>query len=120
MILPRNVQLKTRSRELRRAATREERHLWYDFLRVHRYQFYRQRVIGGYIVDFYCDKLKLAIELDGSQHYDDDAIVYDRVRTEYLNSLGVEVVRFTNVDVNCNFNEVCKAIEACICQHEEK
>ena len=112
MYLPRNPEMKRNSQELRKNSTKEERHLWYDFLRAHKCQFNRQKVIGGYIVDFFCKECSLAIELDGSQHYEDEAIAYDHERTAYLNGLGITVLRFTNNDVNSNFGEVCRAIDA--------
>ncbi len=91
--------------------TKEERHLWHDFLRTYIVQFNRQKVIGNYIVDFYCDKAKLVIEIDGSQHYEDNEIIYDKDRTEYLNSLELQVLRVTNIDINKNFNGVCETID---------
>ena len=112
--LPRNKKLKPHSTELRNNATKQENHLWYDFLKKHRLQFYRQRVIDNYIVDFYCPKAKLVIELDGAQHYENDAIGYDAVRTEYLNALGLFVLRFSNQDVNDCFDNVCHMIERTI------
>ena len=110
-MLPRDKKLKECSRELRNNATKQENHLWYDYLRHHCKQFYRQRIIGRYIVDFYCPKAKLVIELDGSQHYEDDAQEYDRIRTEYLTALGLHVLRFSNADVDKNFQGVCLEIE---------
>ncbi len=106
----RNKNLKEFSRKLRNNATKQENHLWYDFLRTYPKQFYRQRIIGDYIVDFYCPKAKLVIELDGSQHYDDNAEKYDENRTKYLQSLGLSVLRFTNDDINKNFSGVCEMI----------
>ena len=73
-------------------------------------KFQRQKVIGKYIVDFYCAKLKLAIELDGSQHFEDDALEYDKTRTEYINSIGIKVIRFTNHEINTKFRNVCETI----------
>ena len=68
-------------------------------------------MINNYILDFYCHSAALAIELDGPQHYEEEAIEYDKARTEYLNGLGIEVLRFTNKDLDINFNDVCKSIE---------
>ena len=101
---------KTNARRLRKSMTKEEKHLWYDFLSDINPKFQRQKVIGKYIVDFYCAKLKLAIELDGSQHYEDDALEYDKTRTEYINSLGIKVIRFTNYEINTKFLNVCETI----------
>ena len=96
--LPSNKALKSHCQSLRREMTPEEKHLWYDFLKNYEIQFYRQKVIGNYIVDFYCRRAKLAIEIDGAQHYENDAIEYDLRRTEYLNSEGIAVLRFLNGD----------------------
>ena len=109
--LPRNKNLKEKSKSLRNNATEEENRLWFTFLRKYPVQFNRQRIIGNYIVDFYCLKAKLVIEIDGSQHYEEDKIRYDERRTEYLESLGLKVLRFTNLDVKQNFYEVCTVID---------
>lgn len=111
MHLPRNEKLKKAGRNLRSNATKEENHLWYDFLRNYPVQFHRQRTVGSYIVDFYCPSVKLAVELDGSQHFEEDEIVHDSNRTTYLNRLGVTMIRFTNRDIRDNFEGVCTAIE---------
>ena len=113
-MLPRNKKLKIRARELRSNATKQEDHLWYNFLRKYPVQFYRQRIIGNYIVDFYCPKAKLVIELDGAQHYEEEAMEYDSLRTEYLNALGLSVLRFLNREVEGSFEAVCKSIERAI------
>ena len=105
-----NSALLKRARELRTNATKQENRLWYEFLRVFRPRFTRQRIVGNYILDFYCSKAKLAIELDGSQHFEPGAMKYDKTRTEFLNSLGIQVIRFTNTDLNKSFGEVCDAI----------
>ena len=109
--LPSNKALKSRSQSLRREMTSEEKHLWYDFLKNYKIQFYRQKVIGNYIVDFYCRRAKLAIEIDGAQHYESDAAKYDLRRTEYLNSEGIAVLRFLNGDVTRRFESVCAQID---------
>jgi len=113
-MLPRNKNLKIRSRELRKDATKQENHLWYDFLRKHRLQFYRQMIIDSYIVDFYCPRAKLVIELDGSQHYEKEAMEYDALRTEYLNALDLSVLRFSNREIDDYFEAVCQSIERAI------
>ncbi|MBR5380947.1 MAG: endonuclease domain-containing protein [Clostridia bacterium] len=87
--------------------TKEERRLWYDFLRLLPVTVNRQKVIGRYIVDFYCAKRKLVIELDGAQHYEEDGAASDRERDEALKRLGITVVRYSNADVNRNFEGVC-------------
>ena len=99
-----------RARELRKNMTRQEKVLW-EFLRNYKFKFYRQRPIGRYIADFYCRKLRLVIEVDGSQHNAPEAVEYDRIRTEYMNSLGLTVIRFSNYEVDNNFSAVCAEIE---------
>ena len=90
--------------------TKEEKHLWYDFLRGYDVKFYRQRVIGNYIADFYCPQAKLVIELDGSQHYLDNGIRNDNKRSDFLNSLGISVMRFSNLEISKQFHGVCEMI----------
>ena len=112
--LPQDKRLKEFSRYLRNNATKEENHLWYDYLKTYELQFYRQKIIGNFIVDFYCPKAKLVIELDGSQHYKENKKVYDEKRTDFLKSLNIVVLRFTNLDINNNFPGVCKMIDVTI------
>ena len=106
--------LKPYTQENRRHPTPEERKLWYNFLRNHPFQFRRQKSFGCYIVDFYCSSAKLVIEIDGSQHFSDEGKVWDENRTAYLNSLGLQVIRFTNKQVNEEFEGVCVMIDATI------
>jgi len=89
-----------------------ERHLWYDFLRKYPVTFQRQRVIGNYIVDFYCEKAKLVIELDGGGHYSPEQIEYDKERTSTFESMGMKVIRFVNTDISDNFYGVCTVIDS--------
>ncbi|MGN0183157.1 MAG: endonuclease domain-containing protein [Candidatus Ornithomonoglobus sp.] len=110
-----NKDIKSRATELRRNMTDEERKLWYSFLCDMTPKFQRQRAFGHYIVDFFCAKCKLAIELDGSQHFDEKALEYDLKRTQYLNSIGIDVMRFTNKDINTNFHNVCETIYSRVC-----
>ena len=84
--------------------------LWYRFLKTYPVQFRRQYVIGDYIVDFFCHKACLVIELDGSGHYEPEQIKKDFVRTKYLESQGLKVLRFTNLDVLKNFRVICEEI----------
>lgn len=91
--------------------TAEERKLWYNFLRTYPLRFLRQKIIGGYIADFYCAKAWLIVEIDGSQHYRDGAAEYDAAGTEYFGSLGLKVVRLSNIEVNKNFRGVCEYID---------
>ena len=99
------------ARDLRKNMTKEERHLWYDFLRNYPVKFTRQKVLGKYIADFYCAKAKLVIELDGSQHYEEKGYVKDQNRTAYLQQFGINVIRITNVDILKNFEGVCAYID---------
>ncbi len=104
-------EMRKRSQNLRRDMTKEENKLWYQFLRKYSLQFKRQYQIGIYIVDFYCYKAKLIVELDGSQHYDPENQEYDRKRTEFLENQGFQVLRFSNLDVLRQFPAVCKYID---------
>ena len=106
-----NKSLVSTGRILRKNMTKQERHLWYDFLRGFSLRFTRQKIIGNYIVDFYCAKANLIIELDGSQHYQQDIINKDTERTEYLESLGLKVIRIPNNEVDNNFYGVCEFIQ---------
>ena len=107
---PYNATLSKKAHELRRNATKQENRLWYGYLRDFRPRFTRQRIVGSYILDFYCATAKLAVELDGSQHYETDAIQYDKKRTEFLESLNMKVIRFTNIDIDKSFEGVCNSI----------
>lgn len=106
-----NQDLKLLARELRNNMTKEERKLWYEFLNTLEKRFLRQKVIGNYIVDFYSHSAKLVIELDGGQHYEPENEKNDKIRTEYLESLGLKVLRYTNIDINKNFEGVCEDIK---------
>lgn len=106
----RNPKLTNNSKTLRRNMTKEERRLWFDFLKEMSITVNRQKVIGDYIVDFYIAQAKIVIELDGVQHYSDKGIVNDKVRDEYLNNLGITVLRYSNSDVNKHFENVCEDI----------
>ncbi|MBQ1236260.1 MAG: endonuclease domain-containing protein [Oscillospiraceae bacterium] len=106
-----NPKLSPYAKELRKNMTKEERHLWYDFLRSYSVRFLRQKVFGNYIVDFYCAKAKLVIELDGSQHYEPSEIEHDRLRSLYLESLGLKVIRIPNNEISRNFRGVCEYID---------
>ena len=110
-MMPKNSKLLGNARKLRREMTRQERHLWYDFLQHYPVKIYKQRIIGNYIVDFYCHRAMLVIELDGSQHYEDTSVKYDKNRTDFLNSLGIDVLRILNIDIDRNFKSVCIMID---------
>ena len=105
-----NSKLTGNAKALRKNMTREERHLWYDFLKSLPVTFNRQKVVGKYIVDFYCASKNIVIELDGSQHYEEKGIMEDKERDEFLNSLGLKVLRYSNFDINKNFDVVCQDI----------
>ena len=105
-----NPVLKTYSRTLRREMTKEEKHLWYDFLKNLPVTVKRQKIVGKYILDFYIAKNSLAIELDGSQHYEEEGIENDKVREQYLNNRGIKVLRYTNLDIQRRFDAVCNDI----------
>ena len=111
-----NKQLVPLAKQLRKEMTREERHLWYDYLRSYPVRFLRQKVLGKYIVDFYCAEAKLIIELDGSQHYESGNIESDAQRTAFLEGYGLKVVRIPNNEVNQNFHGVCEYIDAAVKQ----
>ena len=91
--------------------TKEEKHLWYDFSKLLPLTVNRQKVIENYIVDFYIAEAQIVIELDGSQHYKEEGIQKDKIRDERLKSLGFKVLRYTNLDINWRFKEVCADIE---------
>ena len=104
------------AKQLRREMTKEERHLWYDFLRSYPVRFSRQKVLGKYIADFYSAEAKLVIELDGSQHYEDGNIKKDTERTTFLEGYGLTVIRIPNNEVSRNFRGVCEYIDAAVKQ----
>ena len=111
-MLPYNGNLKQYSRQLRENMTDAERHLWAKIRmkQLKGYQFYRQKPIGDYIVDFFCPMAKLVIEIDGSHHLVGETIEYDRIRDDYLSSLGLRVLRFTNTDVLTDIETVVDSI----------
>ena len=111
-----NAQLVPLAKKLRKEMTKEERHLWYDFLRSYPVRFSRQKVLGYYIADFYSAQTKIIIELDGSQHYADDQRSKDEERTLFLEGYGLKVIRIPNIEVNRNFDGVCRYIDAAVRQ----
>ncbi len=106
-----NINLTENARHLRKNMTKEEKHLWYDFLRTYPIRFSRQKVLGKYIADFYSAQAKLVVELDGSQHYDKNGLQKDTERTAFLENYGLKVVRIPNNEVNRNFSGVCEHID---------
>ena len=120
--MERNTKLKGNARTLRKNMTKEEAQLWYQFLCRYPLRFRRQYIIGNYIADFYCHQAKLVVELDGSQHCTPEEQEYDLKRTQYLQSQGLRVLRFSNLDVMRQFRNVCEAIDMAVKQEktEEK
>ena len=116
--LPTNESLKKYAVEMRKNQTDEEKKVWYQILKGRTPKFHRQRIIGNYIVDFYCPQLRLAIEIDGYQHFYEENIEYDNKRTEYIESQDIYILRFENTEVNKDIeyvryiiNNVCVARE---------
>ena len=112
--LPYDSRLNERAKELRRKMTPQERKLWHRFLKDYSIKIYKQRVIKFFVVDFYCAEARLVIELDGSQHYTEQGKEYDEQRTAILEQYGVQVLRFTNLDVDRHLDAVCAQIDSTI------
>ena len=106
-----NPKLTENAKELRKNMTKEEKHLWYDFLKDCPERFLRQKVIDDYIADFYCHKARLVIELDGSQHYTKDGLLKDKIRTGRIEKRDLTVLRIPNGEINHNFEGVCRFID---------
>ena len=111
-----NKQLIPFAKQLRKEMTKEERHLWYDFLRPYPVRFSRQKVLGKYIADFYSAEAKLVIELDGSQHFEEVNTEKDTERTIFLEGYGLTVIRIPNNEVTRNFGGVCEYIDTVVKQ----
>ena len=109
-----NPQIVPTAKMLRKNMTKEERHLWYDYLKGHPVRFNRQKVLGKYIADFYSAQARIVIELDGSGHYSEQGQKRDVVRTAFLESYGLTVIRIPNADVNTNFRGVCEYLDRVI------
>ena len=109
-----NTELTTNARALRKNMTKEEKHLWYDFLKTYPVRFLRQKVIDNYIVDFYCHSERLIIELDGFQHYEEKGLLKDKIRTEIIEQRNLTVVRIPNNEVTRNFEGVCQYIDIAV------
>ena len=108
------------AKSLRKNATREENHLWYDFLSKYKVRFQRQKPIDNFIADFYCHKARLVIEIDGSQHYTEEGKKRDEFRTEILEGYDLNIIRFTNLQVNENFDGVCQYIDKIVSRLTQK
>ena len=106
-----NSKLTKCAQELRRNMTKEERRLWYEYLNRYPYRFRRQLAVGNFVLDFYCAAAKLAIELDGSQHFQPQGLARDAERTAFLEANGIYVLRFSNTDVMRNLKGVCDQID---------
>ena len=106
-----NQKLTPLAQKLRKEMTKEEKQLWYQYLRTYPFQFRRQVTCGRYILDFYCARARLAIELDGSQHYNPEKMQADRERTQYLNAMGIYVLRVPNNAIWKNLPGVCRQID---------
>jgi very-short-patch-repair endonuclease len=109
--LPYNPELVARAREMRKNPSPAEKKLWYGYLRNFKHRVLRQRPIDHFIVDFYCAKLKLVIEVDGNSHYTEAGMAHDALRTQVLEGYGLRVLRFTNDEILRNFEAVCEVIE---------
>lgn len=112
--LPYNPALNNKAKHLRKNMTKHEKKLWYEFLSKLDIRFLRQKIIDNYIVDFYCAKHKLVIEIDGSQHYTDDGIAYDNIKEDILSLYNIKIIRFTNLEVDKYFDIVCHKISDAI------
>ena len=99
------------AKNLRKNATPQENHLWYDFLSKYVVRFQRQKAIDNFIADFYCHKARLVVEIDGSHHYSEEGMKSDEFRTEILEGYDLKVIRFTNHQIDTNFYGVCNYID---------
>ena len=115
-----NPKLTPYARQLRKNMTQEERELWYKYLRKYPYQFRRQVTVGKYILDFYCAAAKLAVELDGSQHFTPEGKQHDEIRTIFLQRQGILVLRYPNSVVMNNLQGVCSDIDRTVRKRIEK
>ncbi len=104
------------AKNLRKNATTQENHLWYDFLSKYEIRFQRQKAIDNFIADFYCHKAKLVIEIDGSQHRTEKGKEKDEFRTSVLEEYGLKVIRFTNRQIDDYFDAACKYIDSVVKQ----
>ncbi len=112
--IPKNNDLLNIAKILRRNMTKQEKHLWYDFLQHYPIKIYKQRIIDQFIADFYCHQAKLIIEIDGAHHYTPEGRSYDEARTEILEQYGLSVIRFSNRDIEDKFDGVCCMIDKTI------
>ena len=106
-----NKMLTENAKILRNNMTKEEKHLWYDYLRKCPVRFSRQKVLGKYIADFYSAEVKLVIELDGAQHFEKENRIYDEKRTEFLEQYDLKIIRIPNGEINTNFEGICRYLD---------
>ena len=114
LAVKKNNKLLNIARILRHNMTRQEKHLWYDFLQHYPIKIYKQRIVDDFIADFYCYQARLIIEIDGSQHYTAQGKARDEARTEVLKKYGLFVLRFSNKDIDEKFKGVCDTIDKAI------
>jgi len=118
--IPYNANITSIAKQLRKSMTESERKLWYCYLKDCGVKFYRQKQIEKYILDFYCAKARLVIEVDGDSHFNEDAVKYDKARSKLLENYGLKIMRVTNKDIKCRFSGVCEAIEKIIMPHKSQ
>jgi len=121
--IPYNLKLKDRAREMRKNMTEAEKKLWFELLvadKFHGLRFLRQKPIDNFIVDFYCSKLRLVIEVDGDSHFSEQGEAYDEERTFILNKYGIEVIRYNNNDIFNNIEGVGKHLESVVRRRMEE
>ena len=99
------------AKTLRKNMTKEEKHLWYDYLKKCPVRFSRQKVLGKYIADFYSAEAKIVIELDGAQHFEEENRIYDEKRTEFLEQYDLKIIRIPNGEINTNFEGICRYLD---------
>lgn len=115
-----NFKHKDLARKLRKEMTPHEKRLWFGQLRNYPVKFYRQRSIDRFIIDFYCPQARLVIELDGSQHYTLEGRQYDEIRSEILERYQLEVLRFSNLEIDRQFQAVCDKIDQTVRKQLQK
>ncbi len=112
MQVKKNAKMLPTAKMLRKNMTPQERKLWFVFLRKYPVKIYKQRIIESFIVDFYCASARLVIEIDGSQHFTEQGIEYDKERSAVIEAYGLKVIRFTNYEVDTDFVSVCETIDS--------
>ena len=106
-----NKELTENAKFLRNNMTKEEKHLWYDYLRKCPVRFSRQKVLGKYIADFYSAEAKIVIELDGAQHFEKENRIYDEKRRKFLEQYDLKIIRIPNGEINTNFEGICRYLD---------